>query len=266
MKRIQVAYNMDCMDLMRLLPDKEFDLAIVDPPYGGGKCGADGSEVNTVYADGRNMEQKISAARIRCNHAWGGAVPEISRNFGGGYALKCKKKIFGDGTQVSDIRDWDIAPPPEYFEELFRVSKNQIIWGGNYFNLPPTRCFIVWRKLQIPTHDFSMSCVEYAWTSFNKNALYCEFNSAGNANYQRIHPTQKPVALYNWILNQFAKPGDKILDTHLGSGSSRIAAHEMGYDFMGTEVSEWYFAKQEERFRQETAQGSLFKLDGGEFL
>ena len=158
------------------------------------------------------------------------------------------------------------APPPEYFEELFRISKNQIIWGGNYFNLPPTRCFIVWRKLQIPTHDFSMSCVEYAWTSFNKNALYCEFNSAGNSNYQRIHPTQKPVALYNWILNQFAKPGDKILDTHLGSGSSRIAAHEMGYDFMGTEVSGWYFAKQEERFKQETAQGSLFEAIDGKFL
>ena len=111
-----------------------------------------------------------------------------------------------------------------------------------------------------------MSCVEYAWTSFNKNALYCEFNSAGNANYQRFHPTQKPVALYNWILNQFAKPGDKILDTHLGSGSSRIAAHEMGYDFMGTEVSGWYFAKQEERFKQETAQGSLFEVIDGKFL
>ena len=119
------------------------------------------------------MEQKVSAARIRCNHARGGDSRNIKSN--GAAALESNtefKKNDTDGdVKVADIRDWDVAPPSEYFEELFRVSKNQIIWGGNYFNLPATRCFVVWRKLQIPTHDFSMSCVEYAWTSFNKNAL-----------------------------------------------------------------------------------------------
>ena len=263
-----IVYNMDCMDFLKQQGDKSFDLAIVDPPYGGGKRGADGSGVNTVYEDGRVVVPKISAARIQCNHAWGGAVPEISKDWGGGWIHKYKqKKNNADGSvQIADIHDWDIAPPPEYFEELFRVSKNQIIWGGNYFNLPATRCFVVWRKLQIPTHDFSMSCVEYAWTSFNKNALYCEFNSAGNSNYKRIHPTQKPVGLYKYLLKEFAKSGDKILDTHVGSGSIRIACHEDGFDFVGTEINEWYFQKQEERFKQETAQGSLFEIVGGEIV
>lgn len=162
-----------------------------------------------------------------------------------------------------DIREWDFAPSPEYFEELFRVSRNQIIWGGNYFDLPPTRCFICWRKTQIPTAGFSLSPIEFAWTSFDRNALYCEFNSAGTPANPRFHPTQKPVALYDWILRNFAKAGDKILDTHVGSGSIRISCHKAGFDFVGCEISEYYFEKQEERFAAETAQGELFEFVGG---
>lgn len=161
------------------------------------------------------------------------------------------------------VRHWDIAPGQEYFNELFRVSKNQIIWGGNYFSLPGTRCFLVWRKLTI-SENFSMAMAEYAWTSFNENAKVFEHAPQGTANEKRIHPTQKPVDLYKWILANYAKKGDKILDTHLGSGSSRIAAYEMGYDFYGCELDSDYFLAQEKRFDNRTRQGSLFTFDGGE--
>lgn len=158
-----------------------------------------------------------------------------------------------------DIRSWDVAPPPEYFDELARVSKNQIIWGGNYFGLPPTRCFLIWRKLGI-SEDFSMSMVEYAWTSFNANAKSFDCVPQGKPG-ERFHPTQKPVELYAWIYRLYAKPGDKILDTHMGSGSSRIAAYDAGLDFVGCEIDEVYFQKQEERFERHTAQGNLFLED-----
>lgn len=147
---------------------------------------------------------------------------------------------------------WDIAPGKEYFDELFRVSRNQIIWGGNYFALPPTRCFIVWRKSQIPIEGFTMSPVEYAWTSFNENAKMYECFSSGIED--RFHPTQKPVSLYTWVLRYFAHHGDKILDTHLGSGSSRIAAYDAGLDFYGYEIDKEYFEAQEQRFYNHTAQ------------
>lgn len=164
-------------------------------------------------------------------------------------------------TPGADIRHWDVAPPPEYFRELARVSKAQIIWGGNYFDLPPTRCFLVWRKLQIPLEGFSMAPVEYAWTSFNENAKMCEFNSNGGAGrIVRFHPTQKPVELYAWIYKHFAKPGFKILDTHLGSGSSRIAAYDAGLDFVGYELDKVYFDLEEQRFETHAAQGNLFLL------
>ena len=156
----------------------------------------------------------------------------------------------------ADIRHWDVAPPPEYFEQLARVSKNQVIWGGNYFGLPPTRCFLIWRKLTI-SEQFSMSMAEYAWTSFNDNAKVFEFAPQGNKE-KRFHPTQKPVELYKWIFKLFAKDGDKILDTHLGSGSSRIAAYDLGFDFVGYEIDKFYFDKQEERFARHTAQLDLF--------
>lgn len=154
---------------------------------------------------------------------------------------------------------WDIAPPKEYFQELARVSKNQIIWGGNYFDLPPTRCFLVWRKLNIPLEGFSMASVEYAWTSFNDNARMFEYPSSGGSGREsRFHPTQKPIALYEWIFSHYAEAGMKILDTHLGSGSSRIAAHNRGLDFWGYEINKTYFALEEERFEAHSAQQSLF--------
>lgn len=162
------------------------------------------------------------------------------------------------GAAEVDIRHWDIAPPPEYFDELARVSKNQIIWGGNYFALPPTRCFLIWRKLTI-SENFTMAMAEYAWTSFNENAKVFEYQPQDS---QRFHPTQKPVALYAWIYKRFAKPGYKILDTHLGSGSSRIAAYDAGLDFVGYEIDKTYFEKQETRFEKHTAQCNLFLQEG----
>lgn len=150
---------------------------------------------------------------------------------------------------------WDVAPDKEYFDELFRVSRNQIIWGGNYFGLPPTRCFLVLRKKNIP-ENFSMAMCEYAWTSFNANAKVFECNTQGQPG--RFHPSQKTVELYEWIYTRFCKEGDKILDTHLGSGSSRIAAYNLGFDFVGCEIDKEYFDKQEERFAAHTAQTSLF--------
>ena len=151
---------------------------------------------------------------------------------------------------------WDTAPGEEYFKELFRVSRNQIIWGGNYFALPPTRCFLVWRKLTI-SEKFTMAMAEYAWTSFNSNAKVFEHVPQDNTG-QRFHPTQKPVALYAWIFSNYAKPGDKILDTHLGSGSSRIAAYDAGLDFVGYEIDKEYFEKEEERFERHTSQLNMF--------
>ena len=165
---------------------------------------------------------------------------------------------YGDagGEIRKKIIAWDVAPEKEYFEQLFRISRNQIIWGGNYFELPPTRCFIVWRKTNIQVEGFSMAAAEYAWTSFNDNARVFEFNSTNQPG--RFHPTQKPVALYEWVYKHFAKQGDKIVDTHLGSGSSRIAAYDAGLDFVGYEIDETYFRLQEERFERHTAQINLF--------
>lgn len=140
----------------------------------------------------------------------------------------------------TSIRDWDIAPSDEYFKELFRVSRNQIIWGGNYFNLPPTRCFLIWRKLSI-SENFTMAMAEYAWTSFDGNAKVFDCTPQGKKNDPRIHPCQKPIALYKWILERYAKQGDKILDTHLGSGSSAIAAYDLGFEFTGIEIDETYY-------------------------
>ena len=201
-----IAYNMDCMEYMLSLPDKVFDLAVVDPPYG-----------------------------ISINHNMG------------------RRK--GDKPSEYKKVTWDSKPPEkEYFDELFRVSKNQIVWGANYFQMPPTKCFIVWRKPQI-SEDVSFSMVEYAWASFDQTAKEWIGMSA---EADRIHPTQKPVALYAWIFSRYAKPGDKILDTHLGSGSSRIAAYDAGLDFVGCEIDADYFKAQEERYKNHIAQINLF--------
>lgn len=202
-------FNEDCMVGMSRYPDKYFDLAVVDPPYG----------INISSNMGRRKGDKPSEY----------------------------KKV-----------TWDKKPPgKEYFEELFRVSKNQVVWGANYFCMPPTKCFIVWRKPQI-SEKVSFSMVEYAWTSFDGTAKEWIGMSAEP---DRIHPTQKPVALYAWIFQNYAKPGDKILDTHLGSGSSRIAAYEHDLDFVGFEIDKQYFDAQEERFQTHISQLSLFHME-----
>ena len=154
---------------------------------------------------------------------------------------------------------WDIAPEQEYFEELFRVSRNQIIWGGNYFQLPPTRCFVVWRKLSI-SESFSMAMAEYAWTSFPSNAKVFECAPQGKKDDTRFHPCQKPIELYSWLLGQYAKEGDKILDTHVGSASSLIACHRSGFSAWGFEIDPEYYQKAEERLEREKAQITMYDL------
>jgi site-specific DNA-methyltransferase (adenine-specific) len=198
-------FNDDCMAVMARYPDKYFDLAVVDPPYGLGQ-----SVVN-------------SGGRFKKYHNKNG--------------------------------NWDLQTPNDsYFNELFRVSKEQIIWGGNYFGLPPNKCFIIWDKKQPEGISFAMA--EYAWASFDKVAQICKARTQGQE--LRFHPTQKPVYLYDWIFHHYAKPNDLILDTHLGSGSSRIAAHRAGLSFVGCELDKEYFDSQEKRFKEFTAQLTLF--------
>ena len=200
-----IVYNQDCLEAMRQMPDKAFDLAIVDPPYGLG---------HRWIRPGENCHAAAAMA----------------------------------GSQ------WDnFAPSDEYFTQLVRVTKNQIIWGGNHFNLAPTRGIIIWDKptMRIPT----MADGELAWTSFDRPL---KIVSVSNSVVERIHPTQKPVALYRWLLTNYAKPGDTILDTHLGSGSSRIAAYDLGFDFTGYELDKDYFEAQEKRFADHIAQAKLF--------
>jgi len=184
-------FNSDCLKGMKEYPNKYFDLAVVDPPYGLKQSG--------VQSGG-----------------------------------KTKNRAFNR----SEVFKWDIAPKKEYFDELFRISKNQIIWGGNYFNLPPTRCVICWNKKQ-PWETFSQW--EMAWTSFNSPAPMFTFDNRFSG---KIHPTQKPVALYSWILKKYAFKGAKILDTHLGSGSICIAVlhhKELKIDLTGFEINEEYY-------------------------
>lgn len=154
-----------------------------------------------------------------------------------------------------NVENWDLnIPTPEYFTELFRVSKNQIIWGGNYFGLPPTRCFLIWDKKQPPGIQFA-SC-EYAWTSFDRVAK-THYQRPMSADAIRFHPTQKPRKLYEWILENYAEKSFKILDTHLGGGSIAIACHYFGCDLVGCEISPEYYQKANDRIKQETAQESL---------
>jgi site-specific DNA-methyltransferase (adenine-specific) len=203
--------NIDCMEYMKTLPDKAFDLAVVDPPY---NIGGDA----------------IHAGRLK----------------------KGSGKLKNRAIQLLDSKFDEIPLNDKYFNELFRVSKNQVIWGMNYFELPRTRGVICWDKVQ-PWENFSQ--VELAWTSFDYPAKLFKFdNRTGN----KIHPTQKPVALYDWILRNYAKPGQRILDTHLGSGSSAIAAHYFGCDFVGCEIDVDYFNAARERFDRETRQVAMF--------
>ena len=148
----------------------------------------------------------------------------------------------------------DNTPNKEYFDELKRVSKNQIVWGGNYMaeHLGNTKCIIIWDKMTyIPT----MSQFEFAFCSFNKHPKMVKVNST---DIDRMHPTQKPIKLYDWLLHNYAKPNDLILDTHLGSGSSRIAAYKGGFNFVGFEIDQEYYEKQEKRFNDFKSQLRMF--------
>ena len=232
-------YNEDCLKGMAEFPDKYFDLAIVDPPYGGGSS-ADANDTFNGAIQGR----------------FGGRFEKYFGNDKRGHMGGGKMKKYGYG-------HWDIAPDKKYFDELFRVSKNQIIWGGNYFDLPPTRCFITWHKINIP-EQFTMCRVENAWTSFNKNAQLVQISSSRDETSGKFHPTEKPIRLYEWVIANFAKDGDIILDTHVGSASSLIACRNTGHKYVGFEINEEYYRLAKKRLDQETAQMNIFDFMKGE--
>tara|TARA_Y100000004_G_scaffold158616_1_gene185012 strand:- start:657 stop:1292 length:636 start_codon:yes stop_codon:yes gene_type:complete len=175
-------------------------------------------------------------------------LPEFSENPEQGTGV-LRNRIF----QEMDKNKWDKAPDDLYFKELFRVSKNQIIWGGNYFNLPPTREIICWDKEQ-PFPNFS--AWEFAWTSFNKPAKIFRMN---NRVKNKIHPTEKPVKLYKWLLKQYAKSGQLILDTHLGSGNIAIACHDYNCNLLGIEINLAYYKKASKNYKDYKNQGNLFE-------
>ena len=214
-------YNCDCIEFMKDIPDKYYDLAIVDPPYGIGA-------------------PKMSATPCQREKGYN------RLNQGGG---KLKSRILNNSNC-----NWDNdIPSQDYFDALFRISKNQIIWGGNYFPLPPTRCVICWDKMQ-PWENFSQ--VEIAWTSFDSPARLYRFD---NRTGGKIHPTQKPVKLYEWLLKNYAKPTDKILDTHFGSCSIGIACHNFGCTLDACEIDNEYFDNAYKRLRIRVRQLNLFK-------
>ena len=163
-----------------------------------------------------------------------------------------KRKSKFDGN-IDSVK-WDILPDKKYFNELFRVSKNQIIWGGNYFDLPPTRCNLIWDKMQI----FNGSDFELAWTSFDKPSKAFRMSRAEAYGGGKMHPTQKPVKLYEWILKNYANKNDKILDTHLGSGSIAIACHDYGFDLTACELDTEYYNNALKRLQQHQAQLQMF--------
>jgi site-specific DNA-methyltransferase (adenine-specific) len=163
------------------------------------------------------------------------------------------------GLNNFEKKSWDISTPNnEYFESLIRVSVNQVIWGGNYFNLPPTRCFLIWDKGEGFKNRTYAEC-EQAWTSFDKNARLFKRDPLCNGDYHgKIHPTQKPIALYKWLLKTYAKPGDRIFDSHGGSFSSAIACQQMGFDFVGCELDKDYYDAAVARFHKQTRQTEMF--------
>ena len=211
-----VYLNCDCMQGMREFPDKYFDLAICDPPYG------------------------IGASEMTMG--------------------KGSKKQWQKG------KHWDDKPPSsKYFKELFRVSKNAIIFGGNYFELPKVRSWLIWDKGLYGKTSFA-DC-EMAWTNINTSAriIQCRYDGfIGRDEYGRIHPTQKPVALYEWILSRYAKDGDIVLDTHVGSASSLIACHNTNHKYVGFELDKHYYELSKKRLEQETAQMNIYDFMGGD--
>ena len=221
-------YNADCMDAMRQFPDGFFDLAIVDPVYG---------DVTQGGYMTHNHGQHIGTGKA---------------NQKGYHAGLWQQEKTGVG----------------YFAELRRVSQNQIIWGGNYFAdmLPASQGYIVWDKVH-PDGIVFADC-ELAWTSFDKATRIFRYMWNGmlqgdmKHKENRIHPTQKPVRLYEWLLKNYAKPGDKILDTHVGSASSLIACHRGGYEYWGFEIDGTYYKMAKERLDRERAQVSIFDISG----
>ena len=215
--------NIDCLEYMRSLPDKAFQLAIADPPYG-------------INIAGRGL---YKGDFTKCAH----------------------RHVFAD-------KDWDMkAPDKEWFDELLRISENQIIWGANHFisRIPyDSPCWIVWDKDNGTT---KFADCELAWASFDSPVRKFKFMWNGmlqenmSQKEERIHPTQKPVALYAWLLKNYAKQGDRIFDPMMGSQSSRIAAYKMGFDYVGCELDKEYFAKGCERFDRECR--GLYKSDNG---
>lgn len=201
-------FNMDCIEGMKQYPDKYFELAIVDPPYG----------ININVSMGRRKGDKKSDYH----------------------------KFAGDDSSI---------PNKNYFDELFRVSQNQIIWGGNYMTefLKPSPCWLLWDKGF--SEDVTFAQFELAWTSFSSSAK--KYDKTPNQ-LNRIHPTQKPVSLYKWILSKYGKEGNNILDTHLGSGSSRIASYDLGFKFIGFELDKDYFNASQKRFQQHINQLTIF--------
>ena len=203
--------NGDCLEYMKICPDKHFDLAIVDPPYGN----------VAVFCNCQPLERKNKRE------------------------------------QKYRYKDWDASPPPpEYFEELFRVSKNQVIWGGNYFDLPISRGWVYWDK---NNGENNFSDGELGWTSFNKRLMSVKKNSKAETRggRDRFHPTQKPVYLYRWILHNYAAAGDLILDTHVGSASSLIACTELGFDYIGFEIDKEYYEMAKSRLGRATRKYEL---------
>ncbi|MGG7470802.1 DNA methyltransferase [Chryseobacterium arthrosphaerae] len=161
---------------------------------------------------------------------------------------KSTKRRFNKNLQAVK---WDQVPSKEYFHELFRVSKNQIIWGSNYFDLPPTRCNVIWDKKQ---SNFTGSDFELAWTSFEKASKAFRLSRIEAYTNGKIHPTQKPEALYSWLLDKYAKPGDRILDTHLGSGSIAIACHDYGFELTACELDTDYYKNAIKRIKNHVSQ------------
>lgn len=205
--------NMDCIEYMLTCKDNEFDLAIVDPPYG---------------------------INLDTDHHWKWKTRP-------NYAKKQPKY---------SAKEWDKATPNEkYFMELFRISKNQIVWGGNYLHdfLPISGSWICWDKKM---NNTIFAQIELAWTSFTKPSkkFACHPFHKLNGGKDKQHPTQKPIQLYNFLLKTYAEQGQKILDTHLGSGSSAIAAHYFGCEFVGLEIDKEYFEDAMQRIKRETAQ------------
>lgn len=239
MYELNKLYNAKCENGMKEFPDKYFDLAVVDPPYGINapkmSMGSNKSRKGDGYPSTSTAER---IRKQRLNHGCG-KLKDRALN-----TMNC---------------EWDEErPKPEYFQELFRVSKHQIIWGYNYFSdmLPPCRGVIIWDKCQ-PWDNFSQA--EIAWTSFDRPAAIVRISNTGGKNDEKkIHPTQKPVELYAWIYNRYAKRGMRVIDTHAGSASSLVAAHDAGLEYIGFEKNPDYFLQSEKRLIMHTAQMNLF--------